>query len=140
VSSTPMMELFRLDGEVAVVTGGHGRLGSQYARALAAAGAAVAVVDRVPQPHPRVHELIASGAPASTHTVDVSDRAAMDVTIDRIARRFGTPTILINNAGLGASPADAARDRRVRALWMGERGWRGCGGLRTRVLLTAKWP
>jgi NAD(P)-dependent dehydrogenase (short-subunit alcohol dehydrogenase family) len=103
-----MMELFRLDGQVAIVTGGNGRLGSQYARALTAAGAAVAVVDRVPQPHPRVQELIAHGLPISVLCVDVSDRAAIDTAIDSIARRFGTPTILINNAGQGASPADSA--------------------------------
>jgi NAD(P)-dependent dehydrogenase (short-subunit alcohol dehydrogenase family) len=103
-----MMELFRLDGQVAIVTGGNGRLGSQYARALAAAGAAVAVLDRVSQPHPRVHELMAGGGVVTTHVVDVTDRVAMDQAIESIARRFGTPTILINNAGLGASPADAA--------------------------------
>jgi NAD(P)-dependent dehydrogenase (short-subunit alcohol dehydrogenase family) len=104
----PNDHLFRLDGQVAIVTGGNGRLGSQYARALVAAGAAVAVVDRVQQPHPGVQEIIAGGGAVSTHTVDVTDRAAMDAAVDSIARRFGTPTILINNAGLGASPADGA--------------------------------
>jgi len=32
----------------------------------------------------------------------------MNQAVDATASRFGTPTILINNAGLGASPADAA--------------------------------
>ena len=99
---------FRLDGEVAIVTGGNGRLGSQYASALSAAGAAVAVLDRVEQPHPRVRDLMARGAAVSTHVVDTTDRTAVDAAVDRIARRFGAPTILVNNAGLGSSPADEA--------------------------------
>ncbi len=38
-------DLFALDGEVAIVTGGLGRLGSQYVTTLARAGAAVGVID-----------------------------------------------------------------------------------------------
>src|SRR5262249_26025823 len=44
----------------------------------------------------------------ATHTVDVTSRAAVDRAVARVATSFGTPTILINNAGLGSSPADAA--------------------------------
>jgi NAD(P)-dependent dehydrogenase (short-subunit alcohol dehydrogenase family) len=99
--------MFRLDGDVAVVTGGNGRLGSQYAAVLAQAGAAVAVLDRAQSPHPRVLALIENGGRVASHTVDVTSRAAVDTAIDRITEAFGTPTILINNAGLGSSPADA---------------------------------
>jgi len=101
-------QLFRLNDEVAVVTGGNGRLGSQYAAALSAAGAAVAVLDRVERPHPRVAQLVAAGARVSSLAVDVTSRADVDAAVDRISAAFGTPTILINNAGLAASPADAA--------------------------------
>jgi NAD(P)-dependent dehydrogenase (short-subunit alcohol dehydrogenase family) len=101
-------DLFRLDGQVAVVTGGNGRLGSQYVRALSAAGARVAALDLAQQAHARVQGLIDSGAAVSTHTVDVTSRSSMDAALDRVAGTFGTPTILINNAGLGSSPADAA--------------------------------
>jgi NAD(P)-dependent dehydrogenase (short-subunit alcohol dehydrogenase family) len=103
-----VIDLFRLDGQVAIVTGGNGRLGSQYARALAAAGAAVAVVDCVAEPHPLIRELLAGGGRVSNHIADVADRTAMDVTVDAVRRVFGTPTILINNAGLGSSPSDTA--------------------------------
>jgi NAD(P)-dependent dehydrogenase (short-subunit alcohol dehydrogenase family) len=40
-----LMDLFSLDGQVAIVTGGTGRLGSQYANALLSAGAAVSLFD-----------------------------------------------------------------------------------------------
>ena len=99
---------FRLDGEVAIVTGGNGRLGSQYAGALSAAGAAVAVLDRVDRPHPRVRDLIDRGAAVSSHVVDATRRAEVDQAVSSITRHFGAPTILINNAGLAASPVDPA--------------------------------
>ena len=52
--ATSATHLFRLDGQVAIVTGGAGRLGSEYACALAAAGAAVAACDLAPAPSPLV--------------------------------------------------------------------------------------
>ena len=99
---------FRLDGQVAIVTGGLGRLGAQYARALTAAGASTALFDIVAQPNAVVRDLLDAGAPVSTHVVDVTSRAAVDAALADVAARFGTPSILINNAGLGSSPADAA--------------------------------
>jgi len=105
-ATTP--DLFRLDGQVAIVTGGLGRLGSQYARALTEAGASVALFDVVWPPGTRVQSLIDDGAPVSVHRVDVTKRPAVDAAVAEVAARFGTPSILINNAGLGSSPADAA--------------------------------
>ena len=101
-------DLFRLDGRVAIVTGGHGRLGTQYARALTAAGASVALFDLVATTSPVLQALVDSGARVSSHVVDATDRAAVDAALAEVAARFGTPSILVNNAGLGSSPADAA--------------------------------
>jgi NAD(P)-dependent dehydrogenase (short-subunit alcohol dehydrogenase family) len=101
-------DLFRLDNRVAIVTGGLGRLGSQYVRALSAAGASVAAFDVASSKSAIVQGLVDAGQAVSTHAVDVTDRAAVDAATAAVAARFGTPTILVNNAGLGASPADAA--------------------------------
>jgi NAD(P)-dependent dehydrogenase (short-subunit alcohol dehydrogenase family) len=99
---------FRLDGQVAIVTGGLGRLGTQYARALTAAGASVALFDVSAERSALLQSLIDSGAPVSTHLVDATRRAAVDAAVADVAGRFGPPSILVNNAGLGSSPADAA--------------------------------
>ena len=99
--------LFALDGEVAIVTGGLGRLGSQYAATLARAGAAVAVLDVSRTANATVDALLAAGLPVSVHHVDLLDRDAVFSVVADIARAAGTPTILINNAGLG-SPPDAS--------------------------------
>ena len=101
-------DLFRLDGAVAIVTGGLGRLGSQYARALTDAGASVALFDVTTDRNAVLQSLSDAGAPISIHVVDATVRAAVDDAIAEVVARFGTPSILVNNAGLGSSPADAA--------------------------------
>ncbi len=100
--------LFRLDDQVAIVTGGLGRLGSQYARALIGAGASVALFDIAGRTTPLVQTLVEGGAAVSVHVVDATKRDDVDREVARVAARFGAPTILVNNAGLGSSPADAA--------------------------------
>ena len=102
--------LFRLDDRVAVVTGGLGRLGSQYARTLAAAGASVAVFDVAGRDNPIVTALVDEGRPVSIHLVDARDRAAVDAAMRQAAARFGAPDVLVNNAGLGAPPDAPAAD------------------------------
>ena len=106
--ANPSDTLFRLDGQVAIVTGGLGRLGTQYARALTAAGASVALFDVIATPTPALQSIVEAGTPIATHVVDATTRAAVDAAVAAVAARFGTPTILVNNAGLGSSPADAA--------------------------------
>jgi NAD(P)-dependent dehydrogenase (short-subunit alcohol dehydrogenase family) len=97
-------QLFDLTGQVALVTGGAGRLGREYARTLADAGAQVAVLD-----------LPGSTAAADLvrddihiEPVNIVDRQAVHAAMSHIVARLGVPTILVNNAGLGASPVGAA--------------------------------
>jgi len=110
LSTSPdlIAQLFRLDGQVAIVTGGMGRLGAQYVKTLAAAGAAVAVFDLPGRSDADVQQLIAQGQSVASFPVDATDRPAVDRAVQALAARFGAATVLVNNAGLGASPADAA--------------------------------
>lgn len=107
-SAVFLSELFGLSDQVAIVTGGMGRLGARYVNALAEAGASVAAFDLPGRASPIIARAAAGGRSVSTHEVDVTSRAAVDAALDQVVRRFGTPTILINNAGLGSSPADAS--------------------------------
>ena len=97
--------LFSLDGHVAIVTGGAGRLGREYAKALTAAGAAVALFDV--RPADAVARAV-GGARISAHVVDTTHRLAVDRAVADVVERHGAPTILVNNAGLGSSPADGS--------------------------------
>jgi NAD(P)-dependent dehydrogenase (short-subunit alcohol dehydrogenase family) len=104
LNSTQLRDLFGLDGHVAIVTGGLGVLGLEYAATLDAAGARVAIFDRrAPAPE---HRLADAGIHA--YHVDLTDRAAVGEAVTAVVNEIGPPTILVNNAGLGSSPADAA--------------------------------
>ncbi len=107
-AKTSSNDLFRLDGQVAIVTGGLGRLGTQYARALSSAGASVALFDVAATRNAGLQALIDEGARISTHVVDATIRDAVDAAVADVTTVFGPPSILVNNAGLGSSPADAA--------------------------------
>jgi NAD(P)-dependent dehydrogenase (short-subunit alcohol dehydrogenase family) len=98
-------KLFDLSGQVAVVTGGLGRLGRQYVRTLWQAGATVAALD--------VGENVGAvdaGERVLVQRVDLTVRADVEAAMARVARELGTPTILVNNAGMGSSPAAAGTE------------------------------
>jgi NAD(P)-dependent dehydrogenase (short-subunit alcohol dehydrogenase family) len=86
-----------LTGRVAVVTGASGNLGSVWASALADAGMEVVGVDVA---------LPSDGARVSTMRASVTDRGALEDVLARITREVGTPSALVNAAGLDAPPGD----------------------------------
>jgi NAD(P)-dependent dehydrogenase (short-subunit alcohol dehydrogenase family) len=94
---------FRLDGKVAIVTGGAGALGRVIARGLAEAGARVALASRNSESAEEAAEaLCKDGFTAVAIQVDVSDRESAVAMADRVFTEFGAVDILINNAGLMA--------------------------------------
>ncbi|HEX3782026.1 MAG TPA: glucose 1-dehydrogenase [Pseudonocardiaceae bacterium] len=97
-----VLDQFRLDGKVAVVTGGNRGIGKAIALALAEAGASVAIAGRdETRNRDTVAELTADGATAiSTHT-DVTRRGDLVAMREQVTARLGPIDILINNAGIG---------------------------------------
>ena len=92
---------FRLDGEIAVITGGATGLGRAMADVLAGQGAHVAVLDIDEEgAATAVEEILSSGNSAEAHSLDVLDEAAVDRVIGDIASRHGHLDILVNNAGI----------------------------------------
>src|SRR5688500_2530781 len=92
---------FDLNGRVAVVTGGSRGLGRVYARALAAAGAAVAVTGRsVSQVRETVQLIEAAGGRAIPVSFDVAHPDAAQQAVDEIQAQLGTVDVLVNNAGV----------------------------------------
>jgi NAD(P)-dependent dehydrogenase (short-subunit alcohol dehydrogenase family) len=83
-----------LEGAVAVVTGASGNLGPVWIRALRDAGADVVGIDLAP----------GEGVVAA----DVTDRAALEAALERIAGAHGVPSVLVNNAGIDQPPDPAA--------------------------------
>ena len=89
-----------LSGKVAVVTGGSGVLCSGFAKALAASGAAIAIIGRREAAAVAVaEEIIAEGGKAIGISADVTDKASLFAARERINAELGTTDILINGAG-----------------------------------------
>ncbi len=95
--------MIELAGKVALVTGASRGTGAKTARALAQAGARVALVARTLTDLQGVAEAVRSdGGTAEIFITDMMDSEAIVHTISDVARKFGGLDILVNNAG-GAS-------------------------------------
>ena len=90
-----------LTGKVALVTGASRGLGKAIALNLASQGAAIAAVARTEEALQETLETIrAAGGLAEPFAGDVSDGAAMETLVEKIAARFEHIDILVNNAGV----------------------------------------
>jgi len=106
----------RVDGKVAMVTGGAGGIGAATARALSREGASVAVVDVDGDGAERGAEaILASGGAAIGVRADLSEEAEVVAAVGATVARFGRMDILHNNAALTDSDF-LNRDTRVTEL------------------------
>ena len=92
----------RLDGRVALITGGASGIGAAAARLFAAEGAAVAVLDRDGDGAGRVVDTL-DGPKGLALAADVTDRAAVEEATSLAASTFGRLDVVYNNAGVGAA-------------------------------------
>ena len=95
--STAANPLLPLLGQTALVTGAARGIGAGIAKALAAAGANVAVND-LREPNETVAACIASGRKSISIVADVSDQKAVESMVDRVESELGPVDILVSNA------------------------------------------
>ncbi|RNJ25539.1 SDR family NAD(P)-dependent oxidoreductase [Halosegnis longus] len=102
------LDMFSLDGSVAVVTGGSRGIGEAIAVAMADAGAAVVPVarseDALDATVDRIHD---AGGDAVACVGDVTDEADIERVFDTAEREFGPVDTLVNNAGTNPFFGDA---------------------------------
>ena len=105
-SAPSPLDALRLDGKIAVVTGGAHGIGRAAVTALAAAGAGVAILDRDAATAETTAKAIAGATeaaspPISVHAADVGDEAALERAFATIVQHRGGVDILVNSAGIG---------------------------------------
>jgi len=91
-----VLDSFRLDGKVAVVTGGNRGLGHAFARALGEAGARVVIAARDEERS----ETVAGELGAIAVTTDVTDPASVAAMLESVTEQLGPVDVLVNNAGI----------------------------------------
>lgn len=102
--ATADLPSFDLDGRVAVVTGANRGIGLGLARALADAGATVAVTARRAADAESVAaDIVAAGGDATGHEIDVASVESIRAGMDDVVERHGRIDVLVANAGLGAN-------------------------------------
>ncbi len=95
----------RLDGRVAIVTGGARGMGETHARALVAEGASVVVADLLDAEGTALAAEL--GTAAIYHHLDVTDEAAWTAVVAAAEEAFGPVDVLVNNAGIAnAAPIE----------------------------------
>ncbi len=112
-----VLDSFRLNGKVALVTGGAQGIGAALAQALAEAGADVAITTRdAHKGESAIAHLAALGVRALAVNTDVTDTDAVNSMVSRVTDQLGPIDILVNNAGISIGAAaldttDEAWDR-----------------------------
>ena len=115
--------MFRLDGQVAIITGASSGLGERFARVLHAAGATVVVAARRAD---RLAALVDELPGASAVAADLSVADDRERLVATTVEQFGSVHVLVNNAGIGNKVAiedeevdvfRAAMELNVTAVW-----------------------
>lgn len=94
-----VMEMFKLDGKVAIVTGATGQLGYQFSAALLEAGANAVLADKISIPREKLENLKSIGPEVMAINMDVTQKNSIKNIVKKVVSKFGRIDILVNNAG-----------------------------------------
>ncbi|MGD9366220.1 MAG: glucose 1-dehydrogenase [Desulfobacteraceae bacterium] len=97
-----MKDMFKLDGKIAIVTGGAGGIGEALAMGLGIHGATVVVSSRNREAIEKVAKQIteASGHEAIAISSDVTDESSVQNMVDQVMKKYGKIDILVNAMGM----------------------------------------
>jgi NAD(P)-dependent dehydrogenase (short-subunit alcohol dehydrogenase family) len=106
---------FRLDNQIAVVTGACGKLGPVWVEALLDAGARVAALELAGAPVSAAYKTVAkrAGDRLRRFDCDVTDRGSIQRAVDALVGQMSDPAILVNNAGVDQPPDSSGSRSRI---------------------------
>lgn len=90
----------RLNGKIALITGGGSGIGLEVARLLLAEGARVAITGRDEAKLQRAADSLKGGDRLLFHTADVANSEQVQALVQHVTKRFGPIDLLVNNAGM----------------------------------------
>jgi 3-oxoacyl-[acyl-carrier protein] reductase len=135
--------MFRLDGRIAVVTGGSRGIGRACSETLAARGATVVVnyVKGDAAARSVAEAIVAAGGKADVAGFDVADSKAVDAGIEAIVKRHGKIDILVANAGISIDGLLLRlKDDDLERLWATNvRGAIACARAASRSMMRGRW-
>jgi 3-oxoacyl-[acyl-carrier protein] reductase len=135
--------MFRLDGRIALVTGGSRGIGRACCEALAAHGATVIVnyVKGEAAARSVVEAIGTAGGKADVTGFDVADSKAVDAGIEGIVKRHGKLDILVANAGIAIDGLLLRlKDEDLEKLWATNvRGALACARASSRTMMRGRW-
>jgi 3-oxoacyl-[acyl-carrier protein] reductase len=135
--------MFRLDGRIALVTGGSRGIGRACSEALAAQGATVVVnyVKGEAAARSVAEAIVTAGGKADVAGFDVADSKAVDAGIDAIVKSHGKLDILVANAGISIDGLLLRlKDEDLEKLWATNvRGAIACARAASRSMMRGRW-
>jgi len=113
-----VIERFRLDGQIAVVTGACGKLGSIWIEALVDAGAQVAALELPGAPASPAFRALEQRASHQVQRLDcdITNRQSIMAAAAAVDERIGPASVLVNNAGVDQPPDSAGARARIEDL------------------------
>jgi NAD(P)-dependent dehydrogenase (short-subunit alcohol dehydrogenase family) len=98
-----ILDRFRLDEKVSIITGAASGLGKEIARGLAEVGSNIVIADiNFDKAEKVARELQLLGVQTLAVKVDVTDESMVDAMVDKVMEKFGHIDVLFNNAGIAA--------------------------------------
>ncbi|HEY4015007.1 MAG TPA: 3-oxoacyl-ACP reductase FabG [Polyangiaceae bacterium] len=135
--------MFRVDGRVALVTGGSRGIGRACCEALAAQGATVVVnyVNGEAAAREVAAGIESRGGKADVARFDVADSVAVDAAVDDVVKKHGKIDILVANAGISIDGLLLRlKDQDLEKLWATNvRGSIACARAASRTMMRARW-
>lgn len=100
-------ELFSVEGKIVIITGALGQLGSNYAKEFLKRGSKVACFEHSEPSKEKVERVFKDWATSENlrcYKVDITKKQEINDALDDVEKVWGTPDVLVNNAGLDTQP------------------------------------